>query len=621
MRQLIYLARQITAVEAQYLADTFSSETICYTENEAWLPENLPYAVRIAPPFNGATLAKKWQNDVVQFAYAPTVDGKKVIDYCSFGGANHWHCLRLSVYFRYRTSAIAANRFFAAIAEAKPMRAQLYHYDTALPAFVQHQCSCEVEVLLGKSPHPTTKTPRIYYAHYFLIFALRTLIGLLQLPFLLLLGRWRNIIFADPELLIPSIDPDNPQHTKLLDPYFGYWFEALQDKPDFLLMSELQPPKMVEGRSKPVSLRYILPQYPKKMFFFEPFMALSLLNPFFYYRLRQFRKQLAQFALSPAASPDAQAVAAVFPTAYKIMYLSLLRRYAAQCFFGIVPVRTVGGTNEHTVTYKPLLDVARQYGVSTFGIQHGMVSFYHTMYCSEDIAYEQLPDKNIFWGEFWVEQLPKDSVYTPLGNTVVLGQLRTQIIPKLKKMQKTDVSPILDNHRPLLVYLSQPLFADDVPLRERLTRDFFRLTAQFPDCQFVIKPHNLETDWEAFHKIAREVCTENYTILKEDLYKILSVGDIVLTYNSTAGVETVYFNKPLLIANYRHDDVAQYIKNGVGWGFDSYEMLAQKFDQWLKGNLLIDVQVQDQYTSARAYGIDGKTVARYTEFVRQLAGT
>src|SRR5690606_38857165 len=148
-------------------------------------------------------------------------------------------------------------------------------------------------------------------------------------------------------------------------------------------------------------------------------------------------------------------------------------------------------------------------------------------------------------------------------NLKVVGQLRTDIIPKIKQWAEREKA----SSKYTVLYPSQPLYVGEEKMRERLTLDFLKLTIDFPEIEFVVKPHPFEKDCKAyFENIAKRINAKNFKVINDDLYKLLALSDLVMVYNSTVGAEAVYFDKPLIVMNYSDNDFSGFIDEVVAAG-------------------------------------------------------
>ena len=69
----------------------------------------------------------------------------------------------------------------------------------------------------------------------------------------------------------------------------------------------------------------------------------------------------------------------------------------------------------------------------------------------------------------------------------------------------------------------------------------------------------------------------------DDLYGLLAVTDIMITYYSTAGAEALYFNKELVVVDYNGIDSANYIKDGVARHCEDYNTLEETVKSVIDG--------------------------------------
>jgi CDP-glycerol glycerophosphotransferase (TagB/SpsB family) len=143
---------------------------------------------------------------------------------------------------------------------------------------------------------------------------------------------------------------------------------------------------------------------------------------------------------------------------------------------------------------------------------------------------------------------------------------------------------------------------------------------EIPEVQFVIKVHPYEdpTDYQqAVKKLGLEI-----PVSKEiPLYDLINASDAVMTGISTTGMETLIFNKPLLILNlYRQPEYIPYVSQGVALGIHD----AGDIPECIRA-ALDDQPTKDRLASNRAgflhqhlYLQDGKASERVADLIRQM---
>ena len=226
-----------------------------------------------------------------------------------------------------------------------------------------------------------------------------------------------------------------------------------------------------------------------------------------------------------------------------------------------------------------------------------------------------MPDITLHWSKQLHEFLTSVSYY-PESATKISGHIRTDIIPVLKNLTRNEVVSELDNSKPLILYISQSSQQGQEVARKQITTDFFKLTKKYKDYQFIIKPHPRELDFGYFYRIASEIETNNYRIVTQDLYKLLTISDLVIIFTSTVGAEAVYFEKDLIVMDYYDNDLSGYVKDKIAFKASNYEELELLVGEIIKGNKKIKSEFQKKFIANRTYKIDGKVTQRYVDFIK-----
>ncbi|MDA9267645.1 hypothetical protein N9P66_04660, partial [Salibacteraceae bacterium] len=169
----------------------------------------------------------------------------------------------------------------------------------------------------------------------------------------------------------------------------------------------------------------------------------------------------------------------------------------------------------------------------------------------------------------------------------------------------------------IVLFASQPIYHQP-EIRKRLLMDVLTLQKNHPSLRVIIKLHpNEKNDMSFFEGIAKEVGVKP-EIRFDDLYGLLAVTDIMITYYSTAGAEALYFNKELLVVDYNGIDSANYIKDGVARHCEDYNTLEETVKSVIDGNAKDISETRKNYLNRRVYSIDGNSRFRVIEGIRAL---
>ena len=543
------------------------------------------------------------------------IDGQLLPEYLCTENAYWWYYIRFMLLYKHRL-ALYNIRLLDHLKEILPESSEIHLYHES--GIINEQ----IQAPFISHYTPTKKTShKLKNTLMFLLsFFLRAFVGLFQLG--QVFKKHRSILLSNAQANQAVISRSDFK-VKGGDHFTEYLQEEIADRPEFLNLSESFPPKLDGKKTFKITRNLIFPRFSNTLHL-ETILLLKGLNPFAWYRASQqikaLNQQLAGIDLDQFSVED-RLIFRYIPSHKRLLFFLILRREILKTFKKLGRVHSIGGTNEHDTRVKSILDVARFGGTATFGIQHGVIhpKHMHYIFRSEDQNFQPYPDLTMLWGDYWKETLIKHSAYPP-EFLLSLGQIRTDIIPKLNALKKSDLLPQLDNQAPLVLYPSQPLYEGEQQMRKRLATDFLKLTLDFPEVQFMIKPHPLENDYRPFfNHLASELKTSNFHFVNTDLYKTLAVSDLVIVYNSTVGGEAAYFLKPLIVMNYANNDFSGFVRSKIGKGTHSYVELKEALQKLLDTNFAVSNTDQQNFIQQRAFKIDGKTALRYIESISKLA--
>lgn len=143
---------------------------------------------------------------------------------------------------------------------------------------------------------------------------------------------------------------------------------------------------------------------------------------------------------------------------------------------------------------------------------------------------------------------------------------------------------------------------------------------QLPEVQLIIKVHPFE-DPTDYYIIAKQMKYEAKIFKEIDLYDVIETSDIIITGVSTAGLEALFFDKPLIVPNFYNDpEYIPYIRSGVAIGVYEADDIPEAIN-----TILHDGQVKSRLDSSRkvyiyhhAYLQDGKASERVANLIIQM---
>ena len=153
-------------------------------------------------------------------------------------------------------------------------------------------------------------------------------------------------------------------------------------------------------------------------------------------------------------------------------------------------------------------------------------------------------------GRYYSEVLLKFGGYTENQVTSV-GSLRK------KKSEKTQINKGTISKK-VILFASQPI--PDRKFRDMILADVLTVAKKLEaDYDLIIRPHPNEKDDHYFTSHASRIGLLNYklerTFSLEDHFK---KADILLTAYSTVGAEFVEYYKPILVLDYKQEDLVGY---------------------------------------------------------------
>lgn len=316
---------------------------------------------------------------------------------------------------------------------------------------------------------------------------------------------------------------------------------------------------------------------------------------------------------------DEKLIISLYRSLHKSTMFYLLKYFAFDQLFSKYSFKTISAIDENSPGVKSILDAAKKYDIKTIGIQHGAISGLSVayIYSALDRDKKAMTDYTLLWGRKWKDTILNESNYLE-ESLRITGQIRTDIIPKLQSLDKTEILKNIPKDKKIIVFASQP--QPDPKLRMQAALDVFTSVRDMNDVFLVVKLHPGErNDKEYYHQLAGKVNCLNYKIVYDiDLFLLISTCDILITCYSTVGMETIYFYKPLIIHDPLKIDMQSYHSEGVAFRATNDEELKEYILGILNGELNINKEAYDKFIFAYAYKIDGRASERCLSFIRSL---
>lgn len=263
----------------------------------------------------------------------------------------------------------------------------------------------------------------------------------------------------------------------------------------------------------------------------------------------------------------------------------------------IPPQYIVTGTDQHKLA-RICSGLGRKNGWSTISIQHGGVL--------ATFSYVPLfTDYMLLWGEEVKRRLIAEGVEHQ--KLIVVGNPRYDI---LKEKNKT----IMNGKR--IVVLTNPLERELI--RDML--DILVIAIAGKGVSLVVKPHPSESI--EFYKSYDFglIRSETSIVTEKSVLDLVSAGDLVITVNSSAGIEALICGAELAIFDkWETFSDVNYISKQVGTSFRCVDDLNKILDKYLSGEKITKESARTSFLqdtiNLNAVGTSSKRISEFLEFV------
>lgn len=549
-------------------------------------------------------------NDLLAFG-DKQIDGKAVSKWLTFGAMPLWHYQRFRIYFPLRNLLLE----FAELQKLSLDSGKVICY--TCNKFLSNLSELPPNLELrfnGVSPKAAVNYKVI--AAYTCFAIVRFVIGSFQMLNVrgkrhLILDRSEKQICIDPDTL--RTKPDNYNLSNLLDRSGKY----------FLIISEVEIPKFNASSNFRLNGYHFWQQGRMQRTLYGEYILFSgMLNA----RIRKEKNRIL-FDFDSAIKIIAKAKLSSRERMIFSFYIDLrktnsffiVKHLAYLRFFDKHRFITVSSIDENSPSTRCILDAGKANNAKIIGIQHGIIGDSQPayVYTNSDCQNRIMADYSLVWGKYWKEFMIGKGNYPP-ESIHVIGQLRTDVIPRLKEIVNSDLKLKLVANKSLVVFASQP--QPDARLRRQAALDVFTALKDEKDIVIIVKLHPAERyAFNYYHAIAGAAGCSNYKLVYDiDLYRLLAACDVLITCFSAVGTEAVYFEKPLIILDHNRTDLLGYHAEGVAEmaiGSDDLKMLVRGF---LDRQIIPDTTAYASFISRYAYRIDGHVVDRCLSFIKGL---
>jgi hypothetical protein len=539
------------------------------------------------------------------------VSGIAISDWFTFGSMPLWHYQRFRIFFPLRTL----------IHELSELQKMAVHsgkvtcFTSSNLLFEYPDLPPNVDLRVSRQ----SETKKINYRvviKFALFVLLRFIIGAIQIFNLrekkhLILDRSEKQVCIDPLTLRSK--QDNYNLSYLLD----------RSGKEFIALSEVDIPKFHSSSNFRLHFYHFWQQGRMSRTIYGEFILFkAMLRP----SLRKEKRRILRVLNhsierigESTLSPYERIIFTLFVELQRTNGFFITKHLAYLRFFKKYHFITISCIDENSPAVRCILDAGRAHGAKTIAIQHGNIGNVQPtyLYTKRDKEKRIMAENTLVWGNNWKEFLIITGNYPP-ESIHIIGQLRTDVIPRLKNAGMLDIHHELAGEKYLVVFASQP--QPDAYLRRLVAHDVFTAVKDEKDILLLVKLHPAERyAFDYYNSIAIEAGCPNYKLVYDiDLYRLISACQVLITCNSTVASEAIYFGKPLIILDHLHEDVLGYHAAGVAEQAFGSEDVKKMVRGFLDGQIKPDEKAYESFISRYAFRIDGHAVDRCLGFIKSL---
>ena len=288
-------------------------------------------------------------------------------------------------------------------------------------------------------------------------------------------------------------------------------------------------------------------------------------------------------------------------------------------------------TCEYSHLGRAAVMVGKLKSIPTLALQHGVihpthVGYFHTkdeISNKVDPKYCPLPDKTAVFGPYHKHLLTKISAY-PKNNVAVTGSSRYDILyyvnkiySKEKFFRKYKINP---NHK-IILWTTQCHGLN----QEENIKNFiavFKTMQNLDNVILIIKQHPGEkkVHTKMIKAYIKKYKLKNVILVPKnsDTYEQIFVCDLMITKDSTTGMEAVALNKPVIVLNLSGEpDRVEYVKEGIALGVYKEEDLKPTIEKLLKNDSVLRKN-RKKFIRKYLYKIDGKATERVVNLIEKM---
>ena len=215
-----------------------------------------------------------------------------------------------------------------------------------------------------------------------------------------------------------------------------------------------------------------------------------------------------------------------------------------------------------------MISTAKKFGIKTIGIAHSIVYENHYGYSHRDFATIEkpfdfpLPDHTLLFGNY-SKQIMKKQGY-PDERLTIFGKSDYFNLEKIKqslKNRKIHEKYNIPKNSKIILFTSQKFqenydeYGAKYDFDSRIWKTLLKNYANSKSYFLILKPHPREKNVSIYENLIQEYNANNAKIIQDDLFELLYISDLVLSFFSNALLDALCFEKPVIrikFGSYQH---------------------------------------------------------------------
>jgi hypothetical protein len=324
----------------------------------------------------------------------------------------------------------------------------------------------------------------------------------------------------------------------------------------------------------------------------------------------------------------------------EILIFSFLKRFPdfvkrmdqAELMLQRVMPSTVIIENESGFFQRAVIATAQRRDVPTIALQHGEISLFNPAYnfLPEDICDKRqsatcvpIPDLTLVYGPHYADLLTHKSAF-PAQRVISVGNMQFDSIAKIDKERaakqvRKDLS--IGPEERLVLWTTQ-VHSWAREEFEATTIAVAKALSELPRAQLIVKQHPMETRGQK-EELQRHLQPLGQRVVfapkERDIMVLILSADVVITKDSTTGLEAVAAKKPLIVLNLSGvEDKVDYAKEGAAVGIYRASDLRAAIDNAFADGSNSEGRHQG-YVKRYLLELDGKAAKRVADLVESFS--